>query len=275
MEAILCSSFDWNGKRSPYLLATENDALNGVAMLFGYLLSNTAQLFSDIRTYWSPDSIERVSGQKATGLAENGLIHLINSGASALDFTGEQTRKGQPLVKPYWEISDEEIQASLNATSWCPAISEYFRGGGFSSEFLTKGGMPMTVSRINLIKGIGPVIQIAEGFSVDLPEDINHALTQRTNPSWPTTWFAPRLTGKGAFKDVHSVMANWGANHCASSYGHIGADLITLASTLRIPVCMHNIEQNKIFRPSSWSALGMDPEGSDYRACELYGPLYK
>jgi L-fucose isomerase len=275
MEAILCSSFDWNGKRAPYLVATENDSLNGVVMLFGYLLTNTAQMFSDIRTYWSPEAIERVSGKKMEGLAANGLIHLINSGASALDLSGQQSKDGKPVVKPYWEIEDEEVDNCLKSTSWCPAISEYFRGGGFSSEFLTKGGMPITVSRINLVKGIGPVLQIAEGYTVEIPEDVNKVLTDRTNPTWPTTWFAPRLTGQGAFKNVYSVMANWGANHCASSYGHIGDDLITLASMLRIPVNMHNIDEDKIYRPGAWSMHGMDKEGADYRACENYGPLYR
>lgn len=275
LEAILCSSFDWNGKRAPYLVATENDSLNGVVMLFGYLLTNTAQMFSDIRTYWSPEAIERVSGKRLGGLAANGLIHLINSGASALDFSGEQTKNGEPAIKPNFDLTDADVDSCLKATSWCPAVSEYFRGGGFSSEFLTKGGMPITVSRINLVKGIGPVLQIAEGYSVEIPEDVNKVLTDRTNPSWPTTWFAPRLTSNGAFKDVYSVMANWGANHCASSYGHIGADLITLAAMLRIPVNMHNIDEDKIYRPSAWSLHGMDKEGADYRACENYGPLYK
>lgn len=275
LEAILCSSFDWNGKRAPYLVATENDSLNGVVMLFGYLLTNTAQMFSDIRTYWSPEAIERVSGMKPAGLAENGLIHLINSGASALDFSGQQEINGDPAIKPFWDITDEEVDKCLKATSWCPAITEYFRGGGFSSEFLTRGGMPITISRINLVKGVGPVLQIAEGYTADLPQEINEVLTERTNPTWPTTWFVPRLTGKGAFKDVYSVMANWGANHCASSYGHIGADLISLAAQLRIPVNMHNVDEDKIFRPSAWTMHGMDEEGSDYRACANYGPLYR
>jgi L-fucose isomerase len=275
LEAMLCSSFDWNGKRPPHLVATENDALNGIVMLFGYLLTNTAQMFSDIRTYWSRDAVFNAAGYELTGEAANGLIHLINSGASALDFTGRQTINGKPAVKPYWEISDAEVQECLAATSWCPAIREYFRGGGFSSEFLTVGEMPVTVSRINMLKGVGPVLQIAEGFTVDLPEEINSVLTQRTNPSWPTTWFAPRLTGKGAFKDTYSVMANWGANHCATSYGHIGADLITLASMLRIPVNMHNVDEKDIFRPSAWNMHGSCPEGADYRACANYGPLYK
>ncbi len=275
LEAILCSSFDWNGKRAPHLVATENDSLNGVVMLFGYLLTNTTQMFSDIRTYWSAEAIERVSGKKPEGPAANGLIHLINSGASALDFSGQQQIEGNPAIKPYWEITDDEVDKCLKATKWCPAISEYFRGGGFSSEFLTKGGMPITVSRINLVKGIGPVLQIAEGYSVELPDDVNKVLTDRTNPTWPTTWFAPRLTEQGPFKDVYSVMANWGANHCASSYGHIGADLISLASMLRIPINMHNIDEDKIFRPSAWNMHGMDKEGSDYRACENYGPLYR
>ncbi len=275
LEAILCSSFDWNGKRAPYLIATENDSLNGVVMLFGYLLTNTAQMFSDIRTYWSPEAIEKISGKKPAGKVSNGLIHLINSGASALDFSGQQGKDGLPAVKPYWEITDEEVDKCLKATSWCPAISEYFRGGGFSSGFLTRGGMPITISRINLVKGIGPVLQIAEGFTVDLPDEINNVLTERTNPTWPTTWFVPRLTGNGAFRDVYSVMANWGANHCASSYGHIGADLITLASMLRIPVNMHNVEDSKIYRPGAWGMFGMDKEGADYRACANYGPLYR
>ncbi|MBN1155320.1 L-fucose isomerase [candidate division KSB1 bacterium] len=275
LEAILCSSFDWNGVRQPYIVATENDALNGVTMLFGFLLTNTAQMFSDIRTYWSPEAIQQVTGVKLSGLAEHGVIHLINSGASALDFSGQQKRGDQPVVKPFWEITDEEVDKCLKATNWCPANREYFPGGGFSSEFLTRGGMPITVSRINRVKGLGPVIQIAEGYTVDLPDKVNHALADRTDPSWPTTWFAPRLTGAGAFKDVYSVMANWGANHCASSYGHVGADLITLASILRIPVCMHNIPEDKLFRPSAWSTFGMDPEGADYRACKNYGALYR
>jgi L-fucose isomerase len=275
LEAILCSSFDWNGVRQPYLVATENDALNGVAMLFGYLLTNTAQMFSDIRTYWSPEAVKRVTGRVLKDMPANGIIHLINSGASALDFTGQQEINGLPAIKPFWEITSEEVEKCLKATSWFPAIREYFPGGGFSSEFLTRGGMPITVSRINLVKGLGPVLQIAEGYTVDLPEEVNRTLCDRTNPSWPTTWFVPRLTGQGAFKDVYSVMANWGANHCASSYGHIGADLITLAAMLRIPVCMHNVAEEQIFRPSAWSAHGMDVEGADYRACQTYGPLYR
>jgi L-fucose/D-arabinose isomerase len=275
LEAMLCSSFDWNGIRPPYLVATENDAMNGVPMLFGYLLTNTAQMFSDIRTYWSPDAITRVTGVKPEGLAANGVIHLINSGASSLDFSGKQKRNGESCVKPFWEITSADAAACLDATHWRPASTGYFRGGGFSSQFDTEGVMPVTISRTNLVKGLGPVLQIAEGWTVDLPEKVHKILTDRTDPTWPTTWFAPRITGKGPFRDVYSVMANWGANHSSSSYGHIGADLITLASILRIPVCMHNVEEEKIFRPSSWNAFGMDAEGSDYRACNTYGPLYK
>lgn len=275
LEAILCSSFDWNGIRPPYLVATENDAMNGVPMLFGYLLTNTAQMFSDIRTYWSPSAIKRVTGMKAEGLAANGIIHLINSGASALDFSGKQTRKGKACIKPFWEITGKDAEACLKATRWSPANTGYFRGGGFSSQFTTVDVMPITLSRINLVKGIGPVLQLAEGWTVDLPEKMNKILTDRTDPGWPTTWFSPRLTGKGPFADVYSVMANWGANHGASSYGHIGADLISLASILRIPVCMHNVPEDQIFRPSSWSAFGMDSEGADYRACQAYGALYR
>ena len=274
LEAILCSSFDWNGIRPPYLVATENDAMNGVPMLFGYLLTNTAQMFSDIRTYWSPAAIKRVTKVKPEGLAANGFIHLINSGASALDFSGRETSNGEPCIKPFWEITSADVTECLKATLWEPASLGYFRGGGFSSQFNTKGVMPLTISRINLVKGIGPVLQLAEGWTVELPEKVHKILTDRTDPTWPTTWFTPRLTGEGAFKDVYSVMANWGANHSASSYGHIGADLITLASILRIPVCMHNVPEDKIFRPSSWNAFGMDKEGSDYRACRVYGALY-
>ncbi len=275
MEAILSSSFDWNGLRPPHIVATENDALNGATMLLGYLLTNTAQMFSDIRTFWSPDAVERATGERPTGMAQNGFIHLINSGASALDFTGDQQKDGKPVVKPFWEITDHEVSASLASTKWCPAVKEYFRGGGFSSQFNTKGGMPITVSRLNLVKGIGPVLQIAEGYTVELSDQMHHLLTGRTNPTWPTTWFVPNLTGEGAFKDVYSVMANWGANHCASSYGHIGADLITMASILRIPVNMHNVSEDKIYRPTAWNMLGSDKEGADFRACALFGPLYK
>ncbi len=275
LEAILCSSFDWNGIRPPYLVATENDAMNGVPMLFGYLLTNTAQMFSDIRTYWSPAAIKRVTKVKPEGLAANGFIHLINSGASALDFSGRETLNGEPCIKPFWEITSADARECLKATLWEPASLGYFRGGGFSSQFNTKGVMPLTISRINLVKGIGPVMQLAEGWTVELPEKVHKILTDRTDPTWPTTWFTPRLTGTGAFRDVYSVMANWGANHSASSYGHIGADLISLASLLRIPVCMHNVPEDKIFRPSSWNAFGMDKEGSDYRACQAYGALYR
>lgn len=273
-EAILNSSFDWNGIREPYILATENDSLNGVSMLFGHLLSDRAQIFADVRTYWSPDSIKRVTGWEPTGLALNGVIHLKNSGSAALDGTGEMTVDGKPAMKPFWEINNEEVQKCLNATTWRPGLREYFRGGGYSSYFTTKGGMPVTMMRLNLIKGLGPVLQIAEGYSVELPKDVHNILDNRTDPTWPTTWFAPILTGEGPFKDVYSVMNNWGANHGVLSYGHIGADLITLASILRIPVCMHNVPEEKIFRPSAWNAFGMDKESADYRACENFGPLY-
>lgn len=272
MEAILNSSFDWNGIRAPYILATENDSLNGVCMLFGYLLNGTAQIFADVRTYWSADAIKRVTGVTPQGLAEEGIIHLINSGPAALDGTGQMTRSGKPVIKPFWEVTPDEVKQCLDATLWRPAEVEYFRGGGYSTDFLTVGGMPVTMTRLNMISGIGPVLQIAEGHTVTVPEKVHDTLDARTNPTWPTTWFVPRVTGRGPFEDVYSVMANWGANHGSISYGHIGADLITLASMLRIPVCMHNVET--VYRPSTWSAFGMDPEGSDYRACANFGPLY-
>lgn len=276
MEAILNTSFDWNGIRSPFMVATENDSLNGVSMLFGYLLTNTAQIFADVRTYWSPDAVKRVTDYQLEGVAANGILHLINSGPATLDGTGEQQKDGKPAMKPFWEISAAEAQSCLDATSWRPASVEYFRGGGFSSDFLTRGGMPMTMSRINLVKGIGPVLQIAEGYSVDLPETVHDTLDQRTDSTWPTTWFAPTITGKGAFKSVYDVMDNWGANHGAISYGHIGADLITLASILRIPVNMHNVPEEQIFRPRAWGLFGTESlESGDYRACTNFGPLYK
>ncbi len=274
-EAILNSSFDWNGIREAFVVATENDSLNGVSMLFGHLLSNTSQIFSDVRTYWSPDSVKRVTGKELEGKAANGIIHLINSGSTTLDATAQQRNEnGEPAMKPFWEIKEEEAKACLDNTDWPPAVKEYFRGGGFSSRFKTAGEMPVTMSRINLVKGLGPVLQIAEGYTVEIDSEIHNILDERTNPTWPTTWFAPKLTGEGAFKDVYSVMQNWGANHGAISYGHIGADLITLASILRIPVNMHNVDEGDIFRPSAWASFGTDKEGSDYRACEAYGPLY-
>lgn len=276
MEATLNSSFDWNGIREAFVVATENDSLNGVAMLFGHLLTNTPSVFADVRTYWSPDAVERVTGWKPEGDAKDGFIHLINSGAASLDACGKmKDENGIPMMKPYWEISEDEAQKCLDATVWSPASSEYFRGGGYSSTFLSEGKMPVTMLRVNLIRGLGPVIQIAEGWTVELPEKVHDILNKRTDKTWPTTWFAPRLTGEGAFKDVYSVMNNWGANHGAFNYGHIGADVITLASMLRIPVCMHNVCEDKIFRPASWNAFGMDKEGADYRACQNFGPVYK
>ncbi len=274
LETVLNSSFDWTGIRQPFLVATENDSLNGAAMLFGHLLTGTAQIFSDVRTYWSPQAVKRVTGWQPAGDAAGGFIHLINSGATCLDGTGRQRRDGKPAMKPFWEITPLEAGACLDATLWRYADLGYFRGGGYSSDFLTEGGMPVTMTRINLVRGVGPVIQIAEGSTVAIPEKAHDTLDKRTAPTWPTTWFVPRLTGSGAFRDVYSVMAAWGANHGAISYGHIGADLVSLASILRIPVCMHNLEPSQLFRPSYWCALGMDAEGSDYRACATLGPLY-
>jgi len=275
MEAMLNSSFDWNGIRAPYIMATENDSLNGVVMLFGYLLTNTAQIFADVRTYWSPEAVKRVTDFTLKDRAASGMIHLINSGAATLDATGWQEKDGKPVMKPFWEITKKEAEKCLKATDWYPASTGYFRGGGYSSGFLTRGNMPMTMSRINIIDGLGPVLQIAEGWTVDIPPKVHKTLNERTDPTWPTHWFVPRLTGGNAFKDVYSVMANWGANHGAISYGHVGGDLITLASILRIPVCMHNVESDRVFRPSAWSAFGvMDSQGADFRACQNFGPIY-
>jgi L-fucose/D-arabinose isomerase len=274
-EATLCSSFDWNGIREAFVFATENDSLNAVPMLFGHLLTNTAQIFSDVRTYWSPEAVKRVTGVELTGLAKDGFIHLINSGPTTLDATAQQRDKdGNPAMKPFWEITEEEVKLCLENTRWCPGEKEYFRGGGYSSQFKTAGKMPVTMSRLNLVKGLGPVLQIAEGYTIELEDAVHNVLDRRTNPTWPTTWFVPNLTGTGAFKDVYSVMANWGANHGAISFGHIGADLITLASLLRIPVCMHNVDEDKIFRPSAWNAFGENKESADYRACANFGPVY-
>lgn len=273
MEAVLCSSFDWNGTRQPYVFATENDSLNAVSMLFGHLLTGSAQLFSDVRTYWSPDSVKRVTGHTLEGRASHGVIHLINSGPSAVDWTGRATSEGMPTVKPWWEMTEEDVQACLDSTKWCTSMVEYFPGGGWSTDFLTRGEMPVTMCRVNLVRGLGPVLQIAEGWTVDLPEAVHRTLDERTNPTWPTTWFVPRLSECSPFDSVYNVMAHWGANHGAISYGHIGADLISLASMLRIPVDMHNCES--VFRPSAWHRFGCsDLQGADYRACSTYGPLY-
>jgi L-fucose isomerase len=275
MEAILNSSFDWNGIREPFTFATENDSLNGVSMLFGHLLTGTAQIFADVRTYWSPAAVKRVTGHELSGVAAGGVIHLINSGAAALDATGRQTANGRPVMKPFWEITPEEVDRCLEATSWYPAVTGYFRGGGFSSGFLTLGGMPCTMSRLNIVEGLGPVLQIAEGWTVDLPDAVHKTLLERTDPTWPTHWFVPRTQAGGPFRDVYSVMNNWGANHGAISYGHVGADLVSLASMLRIPVCMHNVAEEDVFRPSAWGAFGAhEPQGADFRACATFGPLY-
>ncbi len=277
LEAILNSSFDWNGKRAPFIVATENDALNGAGMLFGYLLTNSAQIFADLRTYWSLDAIQTASGKSFTHpLVGDGILHLINSGPAALDGTGEQqTADGTPTMKPFWEITDAEVEKCLKATTWHPSITEYFPGGGLSTRYSTRGGMPATMIRLNLVDGLGPALQIAEGYTVELPEDVHDALDQRTNPTWPTTWFAPILTGKGAFTSAYEVMNHWGANHCVMTCGHVGHLYITLAAMLRIPVYMHNIGEDRVFRPSAWTSFGTaDLEGADFRACQNYGPLY-
>lgn len=275
MEAILTSSFDWNGIRPPFIVATENDALNGISMLFIHLLTNAAAIFADVRTYWSPEAVKRVTGYELTGRAAGGILHLINSGPAALDGTGQQSRNGEPAMKPFWEITPEEAEACLKATTWHAAMTEYFRGGGWSTRFRTRGGMPVTMIRVNLVQGLGPALQIAEGWTVDLPDEVHTILDERTNPTWPTTWFVPRTTGSGPFRDVYTVMNNWGANHGAIGYGHFGADVISLAAMLRIPVYMHNVDETAIFRPSAWTLFGAnEPMGADFRACANFGPLY-
>lgn len=275
LETVLNSQFDWNGTRAPYIVATENDSLNGTCMLLMNLLTNLPQLFADVRTYWSPDAVKRVTGKKMTGLNKNGFIHLLNSGACCMDACGKQRRNGKPAIKPYWELTKKEVEACLKATPWNPAGVEYFRGGGFSAGFVSEGGMPMTMTRISRVKGLGPILQIVEGWSTSLPDDVHHTLMERTNPEWPCTWFVPRLTATGTCKDVYSVMNAWSANHGAISYGHIGADMITLASMLRIPVALSNVPDEQIFRPHVWGLFGADdPIGADYRACRNYGPIY-
>ncbi len=276
-EALLNTSFDWNGAREPYILATENDVLNGLGMLFMKLLTNRAQIFADVRTYWSPEAVQKATGYELEGRAKEagGFIHLINSGAACLDACGQaKDADGNGVMKPWYEVTEEDQKAIMEATTWNAADFGYFRGGGFSSRFLTEAEMPVTMMRLNLVKGLGPVVQIAEGWTVKLPDEVSDKLWKRTDYTWPCTWFAPRVTGEGAFKTAYDVMNNWGANHGAISYGHIGADLITLCSMLRIPVSMHNVEEDKIFRPAAWNAFGMDKEGQDYRACAAFGPLY-
>ena len=277
-ESMLNTSFDWNGAREPYILATENDVLNGLGMLFMKLLTNRPQMFADVRTYWSGDAIKRVTGYDIEGkaLASDGIIHLINSGACCLDANGAaKDENGNPVIKCWYDVTEEDRKAILANSTWNYADLGYFRGGGYSSRFETRAEMPATMIRLNLVKGLGPVLQIAEGWTVELPEEVSDTLWKRTDYTWPCTWFAPRVTGEGAFRTAYDVMNNWGANHGAISYGHIGADLITLSSMLRIPVCMHNVPEEKIFRPSAWGAFGMDKEGQDYRACRNFGPLYK
>lgn len=276
-EAIMASTFDWNGPKAPTPFATENDTCNGIAMMLGSLVSGSAPCFHDVRTYWSPEACERVTGQKPDGVAANGFIHLINSGATALDGSGACVdAEGNHVMKPFWEMTDADIKACLNATDWCRADYEYFRGGGYSSHFRCKAEMPVTMLRFNIVEGIGPVLQIAEGWTADLPDEIHNTIDKRTDPTWPTTWFCPRLTGQGAFTDVYSVMANWGANHGVTVYGHVGADLITLASMLRIPVTMHNVPAEKVYRPHAWASFGtQDQQAADYAACKQYGPLYR
>ena len=275
-EAIMASTFDWNGPKQPTPFATENDTLNGVAMMLGTLVSGTAPCFHDVRTYWSPEACERVTGHKPEGVAKDGFIHLINSGATALDGSGAATNdKGEHVMKPFWEMTDKDVNACLEATDWCRANYEYFRGGGFSSHFRCSAEMPVTMLRVNIVEGVGPVLQLAEGWTANLPDDVHTTIDLRTDRTWPTTWFAPRLTGKGAFKDVYSVMANWGANHGVTVYGHVGADLVTLASMLRIPVALHNLPEEKIYRPHAWAGFGtQDMEAADFAACRHYGPLY-
>ena len=277
-ESMLNTSFDWNGAREPYILATENDVLNGLGMLFMKLLTNRPQMFADVRTYWSPEAVKKATGYDIEGVAKEagGFIHLINSGACCLDANGEaKDEKGNAVMKPWYEVTKEDQDNIMKNTTWNYADLGYFRGGGYSSRFETKDEMPATMIRLNLVKGLGPVLQIAEGWTVGLPENVSDTLWKRTDYTWPCTWFAPRVTGEGAFKTAYDVMNNWGANHGAISYGHIGADLITLCSILRIPVCMHNVPEDKIFRPAAWNAFGMDKEGQDYRACANYGPMYK
>ncbi len=277
-EALLNTTFDWNGPRETYVLGTENDTLNATTMLLGKLLNNRAQMFSDVRTYWSPEAVKEVTGYELEGVAKEskGFLHLINSGATCLDACGEvKDENGMPVMKPFWEMTDADVRTCLDATTWNYADLGYFRGGGYSSRFETKAEMPVTMCRLNIVKGLGPVMQIAEGWTVHLPEEVSDTLWKRTDYTWPCTWFAPRLTGKGPFVSAYEVMNHWGANHGAITYGHIGADMITLCSILRIPVCMHNVPEEKIFRPACWNAFGMDPEGADYRACAAYGPMYK
>lgn len=277
-EAVLNSSFDWNGAREPYILATENDTLNGIGMLFMKLLTGKAQIFADVRTYWSPEAVKKATGYELEGIAKEagGFLHLINSGAACMDACGGvKDENGNGIMKCFWDMTEQDQEACLEATEWCEADNGYFRGGGFSSRYLTRAEMPVTMLRLNLVKGLGPVLQICEGYTLNLPEEVSDIIWKRTDYTWPCTWFAPRVTGQGAFKTAYDVMNNWGANHGAISYGHIGADLITLASILRIPVCMHNVPEEDIFRPAAWNAFGMDKEGQDYRACAAYGPMYK
>ena len=275
-EAILASGFDWNGARQPIPFATENDTLNGISMMFGWLMTGKAPIFSDVRTYWSPEAVKRVTGEELKGYAKNGVIHLINSGASCLDgCAGAKNEHGEGCMKEWWNLSEEDIKACLAGTDWCPANREYFRGGGFSSHFKTAAEMPVTMIRCNIVEGVGPTLQVIEGHTCVLNENVHKILDERTDRTWPTTWFAPKIGVCGA-DSVYNVMAKWGANHAASVYGQVGDRLLTLASMLRIPVAFHNIETHRIYRPHAFGGFGTaDLEGQDFRACAYYGPLYR
>jgi L-fucose/D-arabinose isomerase len=275
LETILNTSFDWTGRREPYIVGTEGDALNAASMLMGHLLTGAAVICADVRSYWSPTAIRQATGWEPTGPTQHGVIHLVNSGSTAVDAAGRQTRAGRPAMKPYWEITPDEAEECLRATTWHPTAKAHFPGGGFSTHFVSPAGMPLTLCRLHLVAGLGPTLMVAEGWTVDLPPDVHRILDERTNPTWPTTWFVPNLTGDGPFRDAYTLMRDWTSNHGAAAYGHIGGDLLTLASMLRIPVSLHNISEERIFRPSSWTAFGAhDPQGADYRACAAYGPLY-
>jgi L-fucose isomerase len=279
LEAILNTSWDWNGIRQPYMVATENDSLNGASMLFGHLLTGgTAQLFADVRTFWSPEAVRRVTGHRLSGLADDGILHLINSGPAALDWTGEQRGSdGKPACQAVWRNHPgrgERLPASHPLVRIRPGLLSPAAAGPRTSP--RAATWPVTMFRLNLVKGLGPVLQIAEGHTITLPDNVHQTLDERTNPTWPTTWFAPTLTGNGPFASVYDVMNHWGANHGAISFGHIGGDLITLASLLRIPVDMHNVPAERVFRPSAWARFGsLEPQTADYKACQTYGPLYR
>ena len=274
-ESLLTSSFDWNGYRAPMIVATENDSKNAIGMLIANLLSGAPQLFADIRTNWTPESIKSATGVDVSKIAPLGLIDKRNSGAGALDYAldifstvkdGSQKTIQEVVqaIRAGKRIQQDLIKRAIEATTYEAAVLEYFAGDGLSSSFQTPGGVPLTAYRYNMVDNM-LTCSVVEGETVALPEDVISHISNVTNATWPESYWAPR--------DMSSFeyMSRIGPNHDGNSFGLIGADMITINAMLRIPVDMHNVDKADIFRPTMWDRFG----GDDFRACETLGPLYR